>query len=256
MRLSRHACSVLHAVGVLSSTLPQQHTQLNSTQTHNTKSAELFTLTYGSIVRQLIADLEDLDEVNRQLDTMCVFRVSSRGWFPTRPGLCHKQNHNIIQTKPNKHQSKKRGYNIGVRIVDEFLAKSRTGRCASFREAAEVVARQALPMFLNVGATVTNWSADGTECSLVRRWWCGVLRGGYGGGRADARCTLLSATTYACHYKLGTNSPNTTKPNKVLADNPLADFVELPDEYRADLQYSALLAGAVRGALEMVSRLV
>jgi hypothetical protein len=29
------------------------------------------------------------------------------------------------------------------------------------------VARQALPMFLNVSAAVTNWSADGTECSLV-----------------------------------------------------------------------------------------
>jgi hypothetical protein len=41
-------------------------------------------------------------------------------------------------------------------------------RCSSFREAAEVVARQALPMFLNVSAAVTNWSADGTECSLVR----------------------------------------------------------------------------------------
>jgi hypothetical protein len=38
------------------------------------------------------------------------------------------------------------------------------------REAAEAVARQALPMFLNVTANVTNWSADGTECSLVRAW--------------------------------------------------------------------------------------
>lgn len=61
-----------------------------------------------------------------------------------------------------------RGYNIGVRLVDEFLAKAKQGRCSSFREAAEVVAKQALPMFLNVSASVTSWSADGAECSLVR----------------------------------------------------------------------------------------
>ena len=35
------------------------------------QNAEIFTLTYGSIVRQLITDLEDIDEVNKQLDTMC-----------------------------------------------------------------------------------------------------------------------------------------------------------------------------------------
>ena len=34
------------------------------------QNSEIFTLTYGSVVRQLITDLEDLDEVNKQLDTM------------------------------------------------------------------------------------------------------------------------------------------------------------------------------------------
>lgn len=38
---------------------------------------------------------------------------------------------------------------------------------------------------------------------------------------------------------------------QVLTDNPLADFVELPDEYRS-LRYSNLLPGVIRGALEMV----
>jgi hypothetical protein len=38
---------------------------------------------------------------------------------------------------------------------------------------------------------------------------------------------------------------------QVLTDNPLADFVELPDEYRA-LRYSNLLPGVIRGGLEMV----
>jgi hypothetical protein len=34
-------------------------------------------------------------------------------------------------------------------------------------------------------------------------------------------------------------------------DNPLVDFVELPERY-ADLNMCALLAGVIRGALEMV----
>lgn len=34
------------------------------------QNAEIFTLTYGSMVRQLIADYEDVGEVNKQLDKM------------------------------------------------------------------------------------------------------------------------------------------------------------------------------------------
>lgn len=34
------------------------------------QNAEIFTLTYGSMVRQLIADLEDISAVNKQLDEM------------------------------------------------------------------------------------------------------------------------------------------------------------------------------------------
>ena len=34
------------------------------------QNAEIFTLTYGSIVRQLLSDLEDIDAVNKQLDQM------------------------------------------------------------------------------------------------------------------------------------------------------------------------------------------
>lgn len=41
-------------------------------------------------------------------------------------------------------------------------------------------------------------------------------------------------------------------PLQILTDNPLADFVELPEEYRAELRYCGLLCGVIRGALEMV----
>jgi len=48
------------------SQLPQK----NLTPPRLLQNAEIFTLTYGSIVRQLIADFEDLDEVNKQLEKM------------------------------------------------------------------------------------------------------------------------------------------------------------------------------------------
>lgn len=36
----------------------------------HTQNAEVLTLTYGALVRQLVADLDDVDAVNRQLDQM------------------------------------------------------------------------------------------------------------------------------------------------------------------------------------------
>ncbi|XP_026664780.2 trafficking protein particle complex subunit 3-like isoform X1 [Phoenix dactylifera] len=127
-------------------------------------NAELFTLTYGAIVRQLLADLEEVEEVNKQLDLM--------------------------------------GYNIGVRLIDEFLAKSNVSRCVDFKETADIIAKVGFKMFLGVTATVTNWNAEGTTCSLV------------------------------------------------LEDNPLVDFVELPDTCQG-LHYCNILSGVLRGALEM-----
>lgn len=62
-------------------------------------------------------------------------------------------------------------------------------------------------VFLNITPTVTNWTTDGKQFSLI------------------------------------------------FEENPLADFVELPDDGRAqnELWYSNLLCGVLRGSLEMVS---
>ncbi|GFH18320.1 trafficking protein particle complex subunit, partial [Haematococcus lacustris] len=111
-------------------------------------SSEIFTLMYGSIVRQLIADLEDLDEVNKQLEKM--------------------------------------GYNIGIRLVDEFLAKARISRCNNFKETMEVIGKQAFFMFLGIQASVTNWSPDGMECTLYGGSWWVVRDVGRGGPLAAA----------------------------------------------------------------------
>ncbi|KAK9817214.1 hypothetical protein WJX72_011175 [[Myrmecia] bisecta] len=129
-------------------------------------NAELIVLTYGALVRQLVSDLENVASVNKQLDTM--------------------------------------GYNIGIRLIDEYLARSKTSKCLDFRDTADKVAKVGFRMFLNTSATVANWNADSTECSLI------------------------------------------------LEDNPLTDFVELPEGCE-DLVYCNVLCGVVRGALEMVN---
>ncbi|EAS29005.2 BET3 family protein [Coccidioides immitis RS] len=132
-------------------------------------NAELVTLTYGTIVAQLCNDYDhDYIEVNRQLDKM--------------------------------------GYNIGMRLIEDFLAKSSVGRCSNFKETADMISKVGFKIFLNITPTVTNWTSDNKQFSLV------------------------------------------------FDENPLADFVELPDDGRAqdELWYSNILCGVLRGALEMV----
>jgi hypothetical protein len=149
-------------------------------------NAELVTLTYGTIVAQLCKDYEsDYIEVNKQLDKM--------------------------------------GYNIGLRLIEDYLAKSNSmKRCANFRETAEMIAKVCacrflhwaiadpfqvgFKIFLNITPTVTNWTSDTKQFSLI------------------------------------------------FEENPLADFVELPDDGRAqeELWFSNIFCGVLRGALEMV----
>jgi len=128
-------------------------------------NAELFTLTYGAIVAQLMKDYEDVESVNTQLEQM--------------------------------------GHNIGVRLIEEFLARSNIPRCKEFKETGEIIAKVGLKMFLGVTGTVANWDPKKNEFSLL------------------------------------------------LEENPLADFVELP-ESASNLYYSNILCGVLRGALEML----
>ena len=78
---------------------------------------------------QLIKDIEDISQVNEQLEKM--------------------------------------GYNIGVRLVDEFLAKSQTTSCASFKDTADIISKVAFKMFLGIVPEVTSWNAENTAFSLI-----------------------------------------------------------------------------------------
>lgn len=43
-------------------------------------------------------------------------------------------------------QLDKMGYNIGVRLIEDFLARSNVGRCANFKETGEAIAKVFLVM--------------------------------------------------------------------------------------------------------------
>ncbi|KAG1756640.1 transport protein particle complex subunit [Suillus paluster] len=146
-------------------------------------NSELFALTYGALVVQLIQDYEDYAEVNKQLDKM--------------------------------------GYNIGTRLIEDFLARSSLGRCSDFREVGEVVAKVGFKSFLNITPTVTHTGAPPPS--------------------SRPNSTSQQSGVLGSSFIL------------TMDENPLAEFVELPDEsLEGGLWFSNVLCGVLRGALEMV----
>jgi len=53
----------------------------------------------------------------------------------------------------------KMGYNIGVRLIEDFLSKSRQTRCKTMTETAEVL-KDAFRQYINVTPQVTNWNSE------------------------------------------------------------------------------------------------
>ncbi|KAH7650317.1 BET3 vesicular transport [Cryptosporidium bovis] len=129
-------------------------------------NGEVFSLMYGSLVAQFVKDLDNAELINLKLEKI--------------------------------------GYNIGIRLVDEFLAKSGVSKCENFRETAEVIACVGFKMFLGITAETRDWNANETSCKLV------------------------------------------------FSENPLNDFVELPPCYSSSLNYSNIICGVIRGALEQL----
>ncbi len=59
------------------------------------------------------------------------------------------------------------GHNIGLRLVDEFLAKSGINNCSNFKETADVISKVAFKLFLGISPEITAWNNDNTAFSLV-----------------------------------------------------------------------------------------
>ena len=72
---------------------------------------------------QLIQDYEDYDEVNKQLDKMSV----THSYF--------------LLLRTLAHEVCGRGYNMGIRLIEDFLARSNVGRCSDFRDVGECVSK-------------------------------------------------------------------------------------------------------------------
>lgn len=91
-------------------------------------NSDLFILTYGAIVAQLVKDYENAEEVNKQLDKM--------------------------------------GHNIGLRLIEDFLAKTNATKCHDFKDVADKI-QAAFRLYLGFAPTITNWSASNDEFSIV-----------------------------------------------------------------------------------------
>lgn len=78
--------------------------------------------------------------------------------------LCRDFNNNYLEVNA---QLDKMGYNIGLRLIEEFLAKTGVKRCQTFKETAEIISKVGFKIFLNITPVIENWSADGKGCTLV-----------------------------------------------------------------------------------------
>lgn len=65
------------------------------------QNSELLTLTYGALVSQMLKETENTEDVNKQLERI--------------------------------------GYNMGVRLIEDFLARTSSNRCMEMRETADKI---------------------------------------------------------------------------------------------------------------------
>jgi hypothetical protein len=140
-------------------------------------NAELFALTYGALVMEVVGDADgNTKEINEQLEQI--------------------------------------GYSIGIRCVDEFLAKSNVPYCKTLEETANVLGKTAFKMFLGVSCGVVHHSAkcfslvlednplslfvelpdeykDTLQYTII---YCGVIRGALEMLNYKVDCTLVKST--------------------------------------------------------------
>jgi hypothetical protein len=138
-------------------------------------NAELFALTYGALVTEVIRDSEDnIEAINESLEKI--------------------------------------GYSIGIRCVDEFLARSNAPYCKSLGDTAEVLGKTAFKMFLGITTDVTQHSATSFSLLFVENplslfvelpeqyknleysiLYCGVIRGAMEMLNYKVECTFIKS---------------------------------------------------------------
>ncbi|XP_074846804.1 trafficking protein particle complex subunit 3-like protein isoform X2 [Carettochelys insculpta] len=101
----------------------------NRRQDNHKISRELFVLTYGALVAQLCKDYEKDEDVNKYLERM--------------------------------------GYNIGIRLIEDFLAHSAVRKCRSYSETVDVIAQIAFKMYLGITPGVSCSNTSENEFFLI-----------------------------------------------------------------------------------------
>ena len=197
-----------------------------STATEKVNS-ELFSLTYGAFVVQLLRDAEgDASFVNEKL--------------------------------------RRAGKSIGNRLIEEYLAKTmniggmgntNTNRnsvadsCKTFREVMENVAFVGFRMFLNARCRLVDWSSSSSSSSSnSNSTGTATLSNSQNSNTATNTTTTINNNN--------NNNNNMSENNSVtlaIDDLSLADFVELPEKYANSLSYCEIVCGVVEGALESVN---
>ncbi len=84
-------------------------------------NAELLALTYGAVVSELLRSVKETHQVEHELEKM--------------------------------------GHNMGVRLIDEYLAKTTNPACQSFKDVMESLSRIGAKMFLGIDADVSEISS-------------------------------------------------------------------------------------------------
>jgi hypothetical protein len=138
-------------------------------------NAELVAITYGCLVSQLFKDKDgDPVQVTRELEKM--------------------------------------GYNMGIRMVDEFLAKNGSMNCQTFSDSVDVLVRIAFRMFLGIDAEYVEESKSvfivtfienplndfvelptSLKASELRysNLYCGIIRGAFEQLHMNVKCEFV-----------------------------------------------------------------
>lgn len=92
--------------------------------------SELFTLTYGVLVAQILEDVEDPKVVNAKLDKI--------------------------------------GYNIGIRLIDDVFSRNITlERCQNLQETAQALITHGFKPYLNITPKIADWSEKQDAFTLI-----------------------------------------------------------------------------------------
>lgn len=136
-----------------------------------------------------------------------------------------------------------RGYNMGTRLIEDFLARTGLQRCSTFAETAEVISKVCPSSF----PTPSHYLHLLEHSMVIDR---------KGANKQVAFKTFLNITPNLSFPPPPPTTPNAAPQEFILTfeENPLAEFAELPPDAReGGLWFSNVLCGVVRGALEMVS---